>query len=402
MGETSHVYSATAAALHQQLLAARARTLALAEDWHAALGDVHPGVPYAEERNPPLWELGHVAWFKEWWIARNPQRGAGVRCDPDLARPPSLLAQADAWYDSSRVAHRRRWELPLPDAAGTLAYLERTLARTLDLLAELPPGADDDALYFYRLVALHEMMHAEASAYMAQGLGIPLRETQALQALPEAGELELPAQRFMQGCAGAGAGFAFDNELGAHEVDVAAVRIDSHPVSWARFLRFVEAGGYERPEYWSEAGREWLHGQKLRQPLYLRHGGAAWEQRVGGHWQALDRRQPAVHLSAHEAEAWCRWAGRVLPTEAQWECAALGLPGFAWGQVWEWTASRFEPYPGFVAHPYRDYSAPWFGSRRVLRGACLATSPALASPRYRNFFEPQRRDVFAGFRSCAV
>jgi gamma-glutamyl hercynylcysteine S-oxide synthase len=398
MGETLQVYSATAAALRQQLLGARARTLALAEDWQAALGQVHPGVPYAEERNPPLWELGHVAWFQEWWIGRNRQRALGVRCDPEHARPPALLAQADAWYDSSRVAHRRRWELPLPDGDATRDYLARTLAQTLELLAALPADAGDDALYFYRLVALHEMMHAEASAYMAQGLGIPLRETQALQPLDDTGELELPAQRFVLGASGPG--FAFDNELAAHAVEVAATRIDSHPVSWARFLRFVEAGGYEQPQWWSEAGRAWLQAQKLRGPLYLRHGGAGWEQRIGGHWQALDRRQAAMHLSAHEAEAWCRWAGRALPTEAQWECAALALPGFAWGQVWEWTASRFEPYPGFVAHPYRDYSAPWFGSRRVLRGACVATAPALARPRYRNFFEPQRRDVFSGFRSC--
>jgi gamma-glutamyl hercynylcysteine S-oxide synthase len=109
----------------------------------------------------------------------------------------------------------------------------------------------------------------------------------------------------------------------------------------------------------------------------------------------------ATHLSAHEAEAWCRWAGRRLPTEAEWECAALVAPDFSWGQVWEWTASAFLPYPGFRAHPYADYSAPWFGSRRVLRGASTATSPSLAHPRYRNFFEPQRSDVFTGFRSCA-
>jgi EgtB-related family protein len=113
----------------------------------------------------------------------------------------------------------------------------------------------------------------------------------------------------------------------------------------------------------------------------------------------LPLREPVMHVSAHEADAWCRWAGRRLPTEAEWECAALTLPQFAWGAVWEWTSTVFEPYPGFVAHPYREYSAPWFGTRRVLRGACAATAPALAHPRYRNFFEPQRVDIFAGFRS---
>jgi iron(II)-dependent oxidoreductase len=109
----------------------------------------------------------------------------------------------------------------------------------------------------------------------------------------------------------------------------------------------------------------------------------------------------AAHLSAHEADAWCRWAGRRLPTEAEWECAALSRPGFRWGHVWEWTSSRFEPFPGFAPHPYRDYSLPWFGTRRVLRGASTATAPALAHARYRNFFEPHRRDIFAGFRTVS-
>jgi EgtB-related family protein len=108
---------------------------------------------------------------------------------------------------------------------------------------------------------------------------------------------------------------------------------------------------------------------------------------------------PATYLSAHEAQAWCRWSGRRLPTEAEWECAAAMLPGFRWGDAWEWTASTFEPYPGFVPHPYRDYSQPWFGTRRVLRGSGPATSPWLAHVRYRNFFEAHRHDVGAGFRS---
>jgi EgtB-related family protein len=177
--------------------------------------------------------------------------------------------------------------------------------------------------------------------------------------------------------------------------------IDAQPVSWARYLPFVEAGGYEQREWWSDAGREWLAHQSARQPARLQLTASGWQQRRGGRWRPLDPLHAAVHLTEHEAQAWCRWAGRRLPTEAEWECATLTLPGFCWGQVWEWTASAFEPYAGFAPHPYRDYSAPWFGSRRVLRGACQATSPALAHARYRNFFEPQRNDIFAGFRSAA-
>jgi iron(II)-dependent oxidoreductase len=111
---------------------------------------------------------------------------------------------------------------------------------------------------------------------------------------------------------------------------------------------------------------------------------------------------PACHLTSHEAEAWCRWARRRLPTEAEWERAAVERPGdFAWGTVWEWTSSTFLSYPGFSPHPYRDYSAPWFGSRCVLRGASHMTQPRMQHPRYRNFFMPQRNDVPAGFRTCS-
>jgi EgtB-related family protein len=117
----------------------------------------------------------------------------------------------------------------------------------------------------------------------------------------------------------------------------------------------------------------------------------------------LDLAEPACHLTAHEAQAWCAWAGRRLPTEWEWERTALTRPeAFAWGEVWEWTASAFAPLPGFEPHPYRDYSAPWFDGRPVLRGASFMTQPRMRHPRYRNFFEALRSDVPAGFRTCAV
>ena len=397
----------SAADLAAALTDSRRDTLATFEVFRQALPDLQ--VPPRAELTPPLWELGHIGWFQAWWLQRHAGRMQGHRADPDAPRMPAARPDADALYNSSRVPHASRWSLPLPDAEATCAELAGQLQATLALLAEVDDGGPQrhDALYFFRLALLHEDMHHEAALYMAQGLGVAITDARWQgAALPEPpAALALEAGRWRLG-SNVEAGFAFDNELGAHTVAVPATRMDAQAVRWAEYLPFVEARGYADPQWWSDAGRRWLAQSSPAAPRYLRstgRTGSAWQQWRHGQWQALDPRQAACHLTHHEAEAWCRWAGRRLPGEAEWERAAIGHPGsFRWGDVWEWTASGFAPYPGFTPHPYRDYSAPWFDGRPVLRGASFMTQPRLRHPRYRNYFLPERNDVPAGFRSCAV
>ncbi len=388
----------TADDVRQALVEGRARTLALQADYAQALPSLQ--VPQTPELNPPLWEWGHIAWFQEFWIGRNRQRTRGTACDVTHTRAPSLFGAADSLYNSSEVAHASRWQLPLPDLQATRAYLQTTQLQTLELLDALPHNAGDDDLYFFRLVALHEAMHAEAAVFMAQALGLGLQGVTA-SAASSPNVLCIPAQTHRQGSADRG--FAFDNELAAHPLPLTAFDIDAAALPWSRYLPFVESGGYQDPQWWTAEGGAWLTHTGLQAPRYLRQspGTTYWQQNVLGRWQALNPASSATHLSLHEAQAWCRWAGRRLPSEAEWECAAA-TPGFVWGDVWEWTASLFTAHPGFAAHPYRDYSQPWFGSHQVLRGASAATSPWLAHPKYRNFFQAHRNDVAAGLRSCPL
>jgi ergothioneine biosynthesis protein EgtB len=368
------------------------RWLALFEDASAA-ASAPPGLP------SPLWLAGHVAWFQERWIARNVHRQRGSEADASAPRLPSVHPDADRWYDPLQAPH---------GAAADVAATRRYLADTMDLALELLEGAGDDdaSLYVFRLALLHEDLQGEAFAELAQALGARVAAGSGLLAdIATAAPREpllFPATRWPLGATPGG--FVFDNEKWAHEVAVPEFDIDAQPVTWAQYGEFVADGGYDEPRWWSPDGLAWLQREGRRVPRdvdQMRNG--VLQQRFG-RLVRVPLPQPALHVSWYEADAWCRWAGRRLPTEVEWEAAALAgaSRGHRWGDVWEWTATTFRPYPGFSPDPPRDRSQRAFGSHKVLRGASFATPGRLRHPKYRRFELPQRDDLFSGFRSCAV
>jgi gamma-glutamyl hercynylcysteine S-oxide synthase len=432
----------SAAAIAHMLMDARARTLALIAD----LSDEQLMGPRLPIVNPLLWEIGHVAWFQEKWLLRHRGKQRPIRAD------------ADGLFDSAHVAHDSRWELPLPSRDETLGYMQRVMDRIIERLGDI--ALDDTEIYFHHLALFHEDMHDEAFTYTRQTLGYPPPRFGGTESAAPAsrdgagslaGDAEVPGGTFLLG-ATPDLLFVFDNEKWAHPVEVRPFRIARAPVTNREFLAFVEDKGYLRQEWWSEDGWRWREGAGAEHPVYWRPGlGGRWTRRRYDDVVHLEEHHPVIHVNWFEAEAYCRWTGRRLPTEAEWEVAASAEPTsdrrgiggrkrmFPWGDdppsahlanvdaagggcvdvdafaagdspvgcrqmignVWEWTSSTFGPYPGFVVDPYKEYSEPWFGTRKVLRGGCWATRSRLIRNTWRNFYTPDRRDVLAGFRTCA-
>jgi len=302
--------------------------------------------------NPPRWEVGHVGWFQEFWCLRG---GSEERA--------SILPNADALYNSATVPHDARWGLPLPSFADTIAYRDEVLGRVVAALERIDP-------YFVELAVRHELMHAEAFHYTRQTLGYPAPEQES-KPLVEEGDAAFPGGLLRLG-AEKEDGFAFDNEKWSHPVVLEPFRIARRPVTYGEYRKFG-------------------------QPPYCKDGMVRRFDR----WIPIPDDEPVRHVSWHQASAYCAFAGRRLPTEAEWECAALsGLENV--GHVWEWTSSTFLPYPGFLRDPYKEYSEPWFATHKVLRGASFATPPGVSHARFRNFYTPDRADMFVGFRTCAL
>lgn len=342
----------------------------------------------AAHLNPPLWEYGHIVWFQERWCLR--MQAAG-----DFA--PSLLAGADALYDSSTVAHDTRWDLPLLEPAAVEAYAAQVFAAISDRLHDdLTP----ERAYFAELCLYHELMHIEAWWIAFQNLGYaPPARSSGSNEVPAGDRLTCPAGVAVLG-SGRDEGFIFDNEKWRHALAVPAFDIDAYPVSQSTFADFVDAGGYRQDAGWSTDGLAWRDAEQASHPLYWRKTQGAWQVRRFDQWTPLDPHAPMLHVNRYEAEACAHWLGRALPTAGQW-LRATALQDFHWGMAWEWLCEPFAPYPGFVADPYTDYSAPWFYTHGELRGGGPFTDPLLKRAGYRNFYLPHRRDPFAGFRTVS-
>lgn len=385
------------------LMDARNRTLRWTSANEQALANSRWGLgPLAELQpcDPPLWALGHLGWFQEYWIARNLQRQQGERADPRGTRLASIDPSTDACYDPARAPFDVRWQLQPLDLDATRQYLVDTLETTLDLLDHA--GADDDSLYFFRLALFHEDRQAEAFAALSQTLGLPMPWLPPVVAVPPRDPLVFPAALWPLGSSPGG--FSFDNERPVNLEPVLEFEIDAQVVTWDQYAEFVEDGGYDDPRWWQTDGWRWVQREGRRTPRHvdqLRHG--VLVQRFG-QTVRVPMGQPAMHIAWYEADAWCRWAGRRLPTELEWELAAHqgASRGFRWGQVWEWTAGTFRPYEGFQPGPDTTYSPPAFATHRVLRGASFITSERMRHPKYRHFLRPERDDTFTGFRSCAL
>lgn len=377
------------------LVAARDYTLALFDALAAHGYDDAVNVPRIKTINPPLWELGHMAWFAEWFVLRD-----ATSSHPTGAQRTGLLAHGDDWFDSALVAHASRWSLDLPGSGALKTYTREVLDRILDKLHSTPDDAA--ALYPFRLALAHEDMHGEAFLYTLQKLGVPFAGVPDAPRRSAGTDIAYPGGTITLGGQAPG-GFVFDNEKPPQRCYVAPFQIDADAIDNGQFAEFVQDGGYDHPQFWTPAARAWLMAQERSAPRYWTRDGGAWTTTRFGESRTIDPHEAVRHVTLFEAQAYCAWAGRRLPLEAEWEYAATSSqPGFEWGAVWEWTATPFEPYTGFTPDRYREYSAPWFDSHQVLRGASFATPDRFRSRYFRNFFMPERDDLFGGFRTCAL
>ncbi|HEX4857096.1 MAG TPA: selenoneine synthase SenA [Limnobacter sp.] len=428
------------------------RTLALLNslETHQLKVPYHPGI------NPPVWEVGHATFFFERFLLQH------------LDKAKSYNPALDDIWDSFELAHEDRWQEGLfPDKTATLDYLQHIINRVRHRITE--KELTDSDLYLYKYAVFHLNMHIESMVWCRQTLGYPKPpgaesagwpvKNAANPASPDPsqvdpgaeshGDVHVPAGEFQIGINErpdhfAGEDFCFDNEKPGFTKNLAGFRISPTLVSNREYLQFVESGGYENDAFWSMAGLKWRRQNKASHPVYWKKVNGRWFEQFFDELLPLEPDFPVKHVSFWEAQAYCRFAGRRLPTEFEWEAAALGNKAggpfnkFPWGNdmqaqrvdmdgkhlarlpvnafpegdspfgcrqmigtVWEWTDSLFFPYDGFKTDMYPFMSTLQFGDHRVVRGGSCATSSILIRGTYRQAYTPDRNDVFVGFRTCA-
>jgi iron(II)-dependent oxidoreductase len=378
-------------------------------------------VPMLPGINPPVWELGHGAFFFERLLFQPLDGSASI--NPNL----------DDIWDSFELVHEDRWEPGLfPGLDETLAYFNE-IHRRLRARIESRPLTQSE-LYLYRYGIHHLHMHMESMTWCRQTLAYAaptwmpaLPRCSAGAGLQTLDDIAIPAGRYRIGMPAQSPDFAtrdfcFDNEKPAFDTEVSGFQISRTLVTNGEFLAFVQAGGYENEAWWSRAGRRWLKQTGQKHPLYWTHTADGWKERVFDQSLVLDPDSPVRHISYREALAWCAFAGRRLPTEIEWEVAALGrlapADGSAcasvdsdqspfgcqqmMGALWQWTSTTFLPYDGFAVDMYPLMSTLQFGTHKVARGGSFASTPSLLRGTYRQAYWPDRNDIFAGFRTCAL
>jgi iron(II)-dependent oxidoreductase len=380
----------------------RARTLALL----APIADADLVRQVSPLMSPLVWDLAHVGHYEELWLLRNLVAAA----------PTNELF--DDVYDAFKHPRRDRPSLPILGPVEARAFVADVRARVLDTLATLDLQVDDPLLrdgFVYGLVVQHEHQHDEtmlATIQLMDGFAHPDAADWRPSAVDRDGG---GAAQGMVDVPGGGVAlgtdewaWVYDNERPRHDVELAAFRIDRTPVTNRQYRAFVEDGGYDDERLWTGSGWAWRQETGAIVPeFWRREGNGAWSRRRYGRQEDLPLDEPVQHVCWHEAEAFARWRGARLPTEAEWEAAAEhdGRPDGPQqmvGDVWEWTATDFDGYPGFVSFPYREYSEVFFGPQyKVLRGGSWATHASVRRATFRNWDYPIRRQIFAGFRCAA-